>query len=144
MNALLTVSTIIHVTSAVVLVGGIFFFRVLLLKYASRTGGLSDELRGVLTGRWLHIAGALLLVLLVTGLINFTFKNEAWKASEGPLSPHMIFGIKFLFFLAAVIVTAVIGMKRKAAAVVRTRLMTVNLCIGLTIVVLSAILSTSY
>lgn len=143
MNILLTLSTWIHVTSAVILVGGVFFFRFLLLKYAGRLeGGLSDELRGILTKRWLHTAGMLLLVLLVTGLYNMSQKNAAWLESTAPLSPHAVFGVKFLLFLGVVGISVAATVPKMASK--RPLLLTINAVLGLTIVFLSAVLSNSY
>ncbi|MDK2973326.1 MAG: hypothetical protein PWP23_3081 [Candidatus Sumerlaeota bacterium] len=144
MNIPLTLSVWIHITCAVLLVGGVFFFRAILLKYAAREGGLSDELRDKLATRWLHVAGGFLLVLLVTGLYNFTQKNALWKASEGPVSPHAIFGVKFLLFLAVVVVTGLAITAKGAKASRRKTYLTINVVLGLLIVFASAVLSNSY
>ena len=142
MNWLLTLSTWIHVTSAVILVGGAFFFRVYLLKYAAREGGLSDDLRNAITKRWLHGAFAFLLVLLATGFYNMSQKNALWKASETGLSPHMVFGIKFLVF--CVVFALTIGGSVIKDHAKKKLFLTVNVVLGLVIVLLSAILSNSY
>lgn len=145
MNIPLTLSVWLHITSAVLLVGGIFFFRVILLKHAARIGGLSDELRDALASRWLHVAGMLLLILLVSGLYNFTQKNALWKASEAAVSPHAIFGVKFLLFLAVCALTALASVSRGPQFHGRRRLlMTVNTVLGLLIVFLSVVLGMSY
>ncbi|MBI5155414.1 hypothetical protein HZA57_09270 [Candidatus Poribacteria bacterium] len=144
MNTLLTLSQAIHVTCAALLVGGVFFFRVLLLKYACRHGGLSDELREALTRRWIHLAWNLLVVMLVTGLFQFTQSSAGWKGAEGSPSPHMIFGIKFLVFVAILAVLTLATTATGAKAGKRPRYLAINTALGILIVVLSAWLRRSY
>jgi uncharacterized membrane protein len=132
----------IHITSAVLLVGGTFFFRVVLLKWAGREGGLSDALRDRVATRWIHTAGGLLLVLLITGLISMSLRMESWKvgAYENTLKPHAIFGIKFL-------VVVVIGVLIFAAAKIKSKrpvILLVNSLLGITVILLSVWLTKSY
>lgn len=122
------------------LVGGAFFIRVILLKYANREGGLADALKDTVLKRWLHLSGSLLVVMLVTGLFNFTHKNEAWKAAEGAVSPHMIFGIKFLVYLGVVVLVAVSAVATRK----RPALLAANVILGIVIIFMSAWLSLSY
>jgi len=144
MNWLLSLSTFIHVGCAVLLVGGVFFYRVLLLKYAARTGGLGDALRLTLYKRWSHASVGLLIVMLITGFYNLSQKNEAWKASDDFPSPHMIFGIKFLLFVGYLGLTLVLGAKKNAPESTQRKMLTISVILGFIIVLFSAVLSTSY
>lgn len=143
MNYLLTTSMFIHLVCAALLVGGGFFFRVLLLKYAAREGGLSDELKATLAKRWLHLAMMLLLTLLVTGLYQMSALSGTWKAGKLPgMSPHAIFGVKFLVVLIVFGVVILASVAKSAA--LRGHLLVVNVVLGFIILLLSAVLSKSY
>jgi hypothetical protein len=132
----------IHITCAALLVGGTFFFRIVLLKWAGREGGLSEALRNKLASRWIHIAGGLLLVLLATGLYSFTLRSESWKvgAYDNTPSPHMIFGIKFLIvLLIGGIIIAAAKLKEK-----RPVLLLINAILGILVIGLSVWIVKSY
>lgn len=134
----------LHITSAVLLVGGVFFFRVVLMKYAKRQGGLDPQLLATIGGRWIHTAFGLLLVLLVTGFYNMSVKLEAWRDPVDGMSPHMIFGIKFLVFLAILANTSMAAIPRGAWPQRRPMLLAVNVVLGLLVLALSTLLAVSY
>jgi len=140
MDALLIASQALHVISAAILVGGAFFFRLLLHKYAQREGGLDDALRATLVKRWLHLAWNLIIVLVVTGLFQLSQSMAAWKGS----SAHMIFGMKFLVFLAVVIVLALATTAHGPRAPKRPAYFLINVILGIVILALSAWLRRSY
>jgi len=131
----------IHLAGAALLVGGLFFLRVVLLKYAAREGGLDDKLKQTVVTRWMHTAWGLLLVMLLSGGYNMMLKLDAWKGAEGGASPHMIFGLKFLVFLA---VGGVLLASGRARPERRPSLLTVNVVLGFLILLLSAWLALSY
>lgn len=142
MNILLTLSTWIHVLCAAFVVGGLFYLRVVVLKYANREGGLSDDLRKVFLNRYIHTSFGFLIVMLVTGLYNMTQKSDAWSAAEG-ISPHMIFGIKFILFLVFAIIMGLAAASKKNDQR-RVMFLSINTVLGIIIFLMSAWLSTSY
>lgn len=144
MDWILTGSLIIHVLCAALLVGGAFFFRVIVMKYAALTpGGMSDELRATLVKRWLHLAMMLLLTLVITGFYQMAEVGADWKAGKHPgTSPGMVFGIKFL--VAMVIFALLLGANVVRSTAIRGHLLTVNLLLGMIVIVLSVVLSNSY
>ncbi len=133
MDILFKTSVFLHVVAAVLLVGGTFFFRIVLHKYAERTGGLTDELKATLQKRWIHTSWNLVLVLLVTGVFQMFQRLEAWRDTAG----HMIFGIKFLLFLGVVAVLAMVTASKGEKAVRRPKLMLINIGLGVAIIGLS-------
>lgn len=143
MNYLLTSSLFIHITCAALLVGGGFFFRVIVLKYAALTGGMTDELRETLVKRWLHLAMMLLLTLLLTGLYQLSAVMGVWKDGKLPgMSPHAIFGVKFLLVL--VVFGGVMLASATKSAALRANLLVVNVVLGIVILLLSVVLANSY
>lgn len=144
MDWTLTGSLIVHVLCAALLVGGAFFFRVIVLKYAALTpGGMSDELRTSLVKRWLHLAMMLLLTLLITGLYQMAALSDEWKAGKYPgMVPHMIFGVKFLLVLVVFLLVLTANVAKSAG--LRSLMLTLNVVLGLLIVGLSVVLSNSY
>lgn len=141
MNAILSVSLAIHVVGAALLVGGVFFFRVILIKYAKREGGLDDKLKEVLSKRWIHLVWSLLAVMLVTGVLQLVMLLDVWKDSS--TLPHMIFGAKFLVFLGIVAVTLMSTLARNNGEK-RQALLQINVVLGILILFLSVFLSRSY
>ncbi|MCB2153619.1 hypothetical protein KQI84_01935 [bacterium] len=134
MHALLTVSHIIHLIGAAVLVGGVFFFRVILLKYAAREGGLDDQLKDRIAGRWIHLAWMIIAIMIATGIFQFTQVYKDFTSVS-----HMLFGIKML---ALVGILAVLGLLSVAKAGKwaqrKSALLTINVLLGLLMLLLSA------
>ena len=150
MHPVTTVAHIAHVLSAVVLVGGLFFLRVVLMRAAARSGGLSEDLREALARKWLHVAWGFFLILVVTGLVSLMPSLGAWKAPTaatlfGASAPHLLFGLKFLLILGVGTVLFLLNQTLKPARRGRRPLLlAINLALGLSIVILSAWLRRSY
>ena len=96
-----------HILTAVVVVGGSVFMRLVLLPAAAMTLDESAHgaLRAAILSRWRKVVHAGILLFLVSGLYNYLFVTRFQH--EAP-SYHMLFGIKFLlafpvFFLALVL-----------------------------------------
>lgn len=130
MDYLFLVSVFLHITAATILIGGAFFMRVLLHKYAARQGGLSDELRATLTKRWIHLMWNMILVLTLTGVFQMMYRMASWKNTDA----HGIFGAKFIVFLAVVGVAVAIT---KAKPEKRPALVALNIGLGIAILFLS-------
>jgi len=133
MHHLFIVSVFLHILAATILIGGAFFMRVLLHKYAARVGGLGDELRATLQKRWIHLMWNLILVLFLTGMFQMFHRLDTWDRTG-----HMLFGIKFLAFLGVVGVAVAVT---KAKPEKRPGLIAINLVLGILILFLSAWLS---
>ncbi len=133
MDILFNISVFLHVFAAVILVGGAFFFRIILHKYAQRAGGLSGELNATLQKRWIHLSWNLIVILTITGFFQFFQRADAWKGTAG----HMIFGIKFLVFLGVIAVLTMITVSKGEKASRRPHLMMVSIGLGTIIIGLS-------
>ncbi|MGF1573130.1 MAG: hypothetical protein ACFCU1_08665 [Sumerlaeia bacterium] len=146
MDLIHILSVWLHITSASILVGGVFYLRFIVIKYGQRTGGLSDELRKTYIGRYLHLSAMLMSVLLVTGFYNFFTKMAEWKTApeDALMAPHAIFGIKFLAFLLYIGLVVITGTSKGVNESRRPKLLLVQAVLGLVILFLSAWLSNSY
>jgi uncharacterized membrane protein len=137
------VSRILHVGTAIVLVGGAAFLRFALLPAAVAT--LSEEeharLRTAVLARWGKFVHAGIAILLFSGAYNFL--RAIWALKEaGVRDPlyHALIGTKILmamglFFVASVLVgrSARFEVWRKQAA----KWLTINLVLALLIVAIS-------
>ena len=105
------ISRILHILSAIILVGGLFYIRTIL----SPAG-----VDACFAGRrqvWAKWVGMATLFLLVSGFYNFFLINGAAKADGGklPSTYHMLFGVKFLLGLLVMFVSAILAGKTEMA-----------------------------
>lgn len=107
MFAIDVVSRILHVATAIVLVGGSVFMLLVLLPAAK---AISDEahqqLAAAVTGRWKRFIHLGILVFLVTGFYNYF---QAIPSHKGDGLYHALIGTKMLlafgiFFIASALV----------------------------------------
>lgn len=88
-----------HVLTAVVVVGGTAFMRLVLVPAASST--LDDpthsELRRAILGKWRKVVHAGIVLFLISGLYNYLMVT---RFNHQDSAYHMFFGIKFLLGLA--------------------------------------------
>jgi len=117
------ISRIVHVATAIVLVGGSVFMRFALMPAAAGLGDAEhDALRERLMGRWRRFVHGGIALLLASGLYNFLVVTM--PAHKGDGRYHMLVGIKMLlalvlFFLASALVgrsSALQGLRDKARA----------------------------
>lgn len=100
-------SRIIHVSTAIVLVGGSVFMTFVLLPTASQLpDGEHEKLRALINGRWKRFVHAGILLFLVTGFYNY-FQQMANHKGDGLY--HGLVGTKILlalglFFIASALV----------------------------------------
>ncbi|MFN8854700.1 MAG: hypothetical protein ACK50P_04005 [Planctomycetaceae bacterium] len=123
MFALFVASRILHVLTAVILVGGGFFLRYVLMPAAE--GSLStldhDKLRGAVVGNWKKFVHGGIAVMLLTGLFNY-FKVILEGSHKGDGLYHGLIGTKILlalgiFFIASALVgrsTGTAGIRQNA------------------------------
>lgn len=101
------VSRIVHVSTAIVLVGGSVFMAFVLMPTASQLSTPEhDKLRGLITGRWKRFVHAGILLFLVTGFYNY-FQQMSEHKGDGLY--HALVGTKILlalglFFIASALV----------------------------------------
>lgn len=105
------ISRILHILSAIILVGGLFYIRTIL----SPAG-----VDACFAGRrqvWAKWVGMATLFLLVSGFYNFFLINGAAKVDGGklPSTYHMLFGLKFLLGLLVMFVCAILAGKTEMA-----------------------------
>lgn len=105
-NFVLLVSRWFHITAAIVAIGGGFFVRCVLMRSAKEalTDTEHQKLREAVNKRWRSIAHACIVLLLVTGVVNFFLLVLPSKVE--PMPYHAIFGLKVLaalvvFFIAS-------------------------------------------
>ncbi len=107
------VSRVLHILSAVILVGGLFYIRTI-LSPAGAEACFAGR-RGV----WAKWVGIATLLLLVTGFYNFFIIIGESKAEGGvklPSTYHMLFGVKFLLAMMVMFIAAILAGKTEAAA----------------------------
>lgn len=101
------ISRIVHVSTAIVLVGGSVFMAFVLLPTASLISTEEhDKLRGLINGRWKRFVHAGILLFLVTGFYNY-FQQMPKHKGDGLY--HALVGTKILlalglFFIASALV----------------------------------------
>ena len=111
-----TVSRVLHVLTAITLVGGSIFTLMVLLPSAKQLSEEAhDKLAAAVTGRWKRFVHMGVLLFLVTGFYNYI---RAIPAHKGDGLYHALIGTKMLlalgvFFLAA----ALVGRSEKLAAI---------------------------
>jgi uncharacterized membrane protein len=142
--SLATFSRILHVTTAVIIVGGSFFLRFVLMPVA--TSVLADEthqqLRNSITGKWKKFVHAGIGVFLISGGFNY-YRTLVSGIHRGDSLYHALLGVKILlamavFFLSSVIVgrSATFEGLRKESR----KWLAVNLFLALVIIALSGFL----
>ena len=112
------ISRVLHILSAVILVGGLFYLRTVLapageISADDRSRTCFGDRRGV-WAKWVGLASAF---LIVSGLYNLmTIMGQA-KADGVRLPPtyHMLFGIKFLLALLVMFISAILAGKTPLA-----------------------------
>jgi uncharacterized membrane protein len=141
---LYTLSRILHVGTAIVIVGGTFFIRFVLFPAA--TQNLADDvharLRGAVIGTWKKIVHSGIVLFLLTGALNY-YRVIANGTHKGHPLYHALLGTKILlamviFFIASALVgraPAFEGLRRNAP-----RWLLVNLLLAAIIVAISGFL----
>ena len=141
-------SRILHILGAIILVGGLFYLRAVILPLPYREGSGegsadADRLFGGRRAAWAMWVGIATLLLLVTGLWNYL---QMIRMHE-KLAPsyHMMAGIKILAGLALFFLAALLAGRSAAAQALRQRFrfwLTTCLILGILTVVLGSVLRT--
>jgi len=153
-SAIQIISRVLHILSAIILVGGLFYIRTILSPAGlTPAGGSSPEDmnracfadRRVIWAKWVGISTAF---LLVSGFYNFFMilaESKVEGAAKLPPTYHMLFGIKFLLALVVMFVSAILSGKTKAADRFRGNMrkwLNIGWFAALGIIVIAAILRT--
>lgn len=107
----------IHVGTAIVLVGGLIFYRLVFVPVVTKV--LSDEerekLRVPLMRRWKMYIHPPVILFLVSGFYNYIFVTSGNHEGQGLY--HALFGVKFLLalgvFALGIIMTSTMGWSEK-------------------------------
>jgi uncharacterized membrane protein len=143
------VSRILHILGAIILVGGLFYLRAVLLPLPYRVGpaegssNTADALFGGRRAAWAMWVGIATLLLLVTGLWNYL---QIIRMHEKlPPSYHMLAGIKMLLGLALFLLAALLAGRSAAAQALRRKFrFWLNICLilGILTVIMGSVLRT--
>ncbi len=140
MYVLYVVMRVLHILSAIILVGGLFYTKTILVSAGA------DPFAGQrqVWARWVGLAS---LFLLVSGLVNFMNIMSLAKAAGTPLPStyHMLFGIKFLLGLFVMFLAAILSGRTTLAEKFRQKMgkwLGIAWASSLAIVVIGAILRT--
>ena len=102
----------VHIISATALVGGLIFFRFVVIPVGESS--LSEEVykdvRDKLARRFQLISHLCLLLFLISGFYNYIVVTS--PLHEGQSVYHMLFGIKFTFAMAAFVIVIMVTSKR--------------------------------
>ena len=148
---LLLASRILHILSAIVLVGGIFYLRTVVtpaalpLAHRERLGEGSESTDPRFGGRratWAMCVGIVSLLLLATGLWNFIYTV---KQNQLHWSYHMLGLLKIVFGLALMALAALLAGRSATADSMRKKLgpwLSVALLLGVIIVAAGSVMRT--
>ena len=134
-------SRVLHIVSAMILVGGLFFMRTILSPAGADACYAG---RREVWAKWAGIASA---VLLATGFYNLMLIIGQAKADESklPAAYHMLFGAKFLLALLVMFLVAILAGKTSAAERFRDQMrkwLNIAWLAAIVIVVIAAVLRT--
>lgn len=109
-----------HVLTAVVVVGGTAFMRLVLAPAAGSTldEPTHSELRRVLLSRWRKVVHTGILLFLISGFYNYLFVT---RFAHTDRAYHMFFGIKFLLALLVFALAILLTSSKPYAERFRTR-----------------------
>lgn len=127
---------VLHVGSAIALLGGTLFFIVVMLPSLKVLDeGLRGSVLQVARKRFYRIAHPALLALLVTGFYNFYQNLEAYRKASAAI--HGLLGIKILLALAVTLIVfaQTFGVLKGCPK----RWAVVNLAMGVAILILAAV-----
>jgi len=141
-------SRVLHILSAIILVGGLFYIRTILAPGATSAETAGDTCfagRRAVWAKWVGISTAF---LLLTGIYNFMVIIGQSKMEGGvklPPTYHMLFGIKFLLAMLVMFIAAILAGKTEAANRFRGHMgkwLNVAWLAAMAIIVIAAVLST--
>lgn len=113
------VSRIVHISTAIVLVGGSVFMAFVLLPTAQQLDGAQhDKLGSLVTGRWKRFVHLGILLFLVTGFYNY-YRQMPYHKGDGLY--HALIGTKILLALGIFFIASALVGRSKAMEGMRTQ-----------------------
>lgn len=135
-------SRVLHVGSAALLVGGLFYLRMIVGPQVAAGESSAEAVFGTRRKWWGITVMATTLLLLASGFYNL-FMVIIWPNESLPPLYHMLFGMKFLLALVLLFVAAALGGRSKLAGHMRGALkmwLNLALAVALVIFVLAAVM----
>ena len=142
------VSRVLHILSAIILVGGLFYIRTILAPSASSPDKIGETCFGDRRAVWAKWVGISTAFLLLTGIYNLIYIIGESKADGGvklPPTYHMLFGVKFLLAMMVMFIAAILAGKTEAADRFRMQMkkwLNIGWLAAMAIIVIAAILRT--
>jgi uncharacterized membrane protein len=138
---LLLASRVLHILGAIVLVGGLFYLRMIVVpSVASGSSASADAWFGGRRAAWAKWVGIATLALIATGVFNYLEIRSAYDLAT---SYHMIAGIKILLALVLIFLASLLAGRSAAANQLRQRMkfwLSVCLIVGIVTVILGSVL----
>lgn len=130
------ISRVVHVSTAIALVGGsVFMLFVLLPAAAQLSTEEHDKLRGLINARWKKFVHFGILLFLVTGFYNYM---QAIPNHKGDGLYHALLGTKILLALVIFfIASALVGRSPKFESMRRNRAKWLNIVVVLAAVIVA-------
>ena len=140
MDVVNLVSRWLHVTSAVVLLGGFFFF-LLAVEPALRGKPEGDSLAGDIRHRFKRVAHTAIGLLLTTGFYNYLGVAASKARTAGIAAEyHGVMGMKILLGLAVIGISILLLSPVRLSTVSRSRWLLANVAAGLAVLAAGAFL----
>jgi uncharacterized membrane protein len=140
---LMFVSRLLHILSAIILVGGLFYLWAVVRSMSAATGSDAvDHYFGGSRVAWAKWVGITSLLLLVTGLWNFV---QMVISNQLHWSYHMLGTVKILLGAALMFLASLLAGRTKAAESIRLswrRWLSVCLVIGVIVVAVGSVMRT--
>src|SRR5262245_13233772 len=116
---IMLVSRILHITGAIILVGGIFYLRFVVSPVSASSGTPHvDQYFGGRRATWAKWVGISTAFLLITGIWNYV---QMIKLNDLARSYHMVAGIKMLAAIAVFLLAALLAGRTTAAENIRLK-----------------------
>jgi uncharacterized membrane protein len=138
---LLLASRLLHVLSAIILLGGIFYLGTIVAP-ALGTSGTADSWFAGRRATWAKWVGITSLLLIATGLFNFISNVKTYEIA---VSYHMLVGLKILVALVVFFLAAVLAGRSGLAERLRANMkfwLTVCLVAGIITVLIGSVMRT--
>ena len=136
-----SLSRVIHIFGAIVLVGGLFYLRSVVTPSPAAANAVNvDQIFGGRRATWAKWVGIATLLLIVTGLWNYINIIKTYDVAS---SYHMIVGLKILAALALFLLAALLAGRTAAAETLRQKMriwLGICLVLGILTVVLGSVL----
>lgn len=136
-----TITRVLHVATAIVVVGGMFFVRFILLPAATRELAASEHerLRTAVMFAWKKIVHTAIALFLITGGVNY-YRVIVEGSHKGDALYHALLGTKILLALAVFFIASALTGRAKAFEPLRRnsrKWLVINLVLAAAIVAIS-------